>query len=146
MSLQKESNLIFIQLEQFIFDSFGCQYQLCVIVDNDNFFFVKLKYQGEIVGEAKCILHLYEMVLEDIIIYDEVIQSSQNFWDAFLKVVFNRNKPTNYRQRGLGTSLLQFVINHACYKGVKRISGRVVYNDVANNPNLIQWYRNTDFK
>lgn len=146
MSLQKESNLIFFQAEQFIFDSFGCQYQICVIVDDDNFFFIKLKHYDEIVGEAKCTLNLHEMVLEDIIIYDEVVRTPQNFLDIFLKVAFNRNKPTNYRQRGLGTSLLKFVINHACYKGIKRISGRLVERDLASNPNLFKWYQKHGFQ
>lgn len=146
MSLQKESNLMFFHPKQFIFDSFGSQYHLCMIVDNDNFFFVKLKHCDEIVGEAKCTMHLHEMVLEDILIYDEVVRTPQNFLDIFLKIAFNRNKTTNYRQRGLGTSLLKFLINYACYKGVKRISGRVVERDVANNPNLFQWYRKHGFQ
>lgn len=147
MSFQEESNLISEQPEQFISDNEGRQYRLCVVSDDDNFFHVKLKYRDEVVGEVKCILRSPdEMQLADILVYDEVVHSPQNFFDMFLKIVFGRNKTVNYRQRGLGTTLLNFVISHAHNRGVKRVYGTVVERDITNRPSLFQWYQRHGFK
>lgn len=99
------------QPEQFISDTEGSQYRLCVIIDNDSLFYVKLKHQDKIVGEAKCTLQLDEMVLRDITICDgitcdEVFHQSEKSWIASLQNIF-KARPTNYRRKGLGSTLLR---------------------------------------
>jgi hypothetical protein len=61
--------------EHLVFDNFGRQYQLRVILDNDDLFFVKLKYHEADIGEVKCVRQSPgEMLLADLLIYDEVVR------------------------------------------------------------------------
>ncbi|MBD2743806.1 GNAT family N-acetyltransferase [Trichocoleus sp. Lan] len=148
MSFQEKSDLISEQPEKFIFsDNKGRKYELCLEMDDDKCIYVRLKHRGIKVGEANCVRYPPDkLLLADLNIYDEVIHIPQNFWDVFLKIVLNRSKKKNYRKRGLGSYLLQFVIKHASKKGIKLIFGKVVKRDSDNNPKLLEWYRKHGFE
>lgn len=135
------------QSEQFIFDNEGYQY-MCVILNDELGFYVILNHQNQEVGRANCmLLSPEEMSLEDIIMDNEVVHMPKNLWIAILRKLFNfKIKPINYRRRGLGSELLKLVITHARQKGIKHIHGRVVKKDIANNSNLLQWYKKYGFK
>ena len=147
MLFQDKNKSMFEHPEQFILDNVGRQYQVCIIIDDERFFYVKLKYREEFVGEAKCSFQSHEeMLLADLIIYEEVIHSSPIWWLALLQKMLNLNKATNYRHQGLGYRLLKIVIKHACQKRVKHIYCSLVKNDIANTPNLVEWYQKQGFK
>ena len=46
---------------------------------------------------------------------------------------------------GLGTHLLQFAIEKARQRGIKRICGPLAQKDINNNPNLVRWYMSALF-
>ncbi len=122
-------------LERVVKDKQGRQYQLRVTGD-DRFFVAKLLHRGDVVGEAKCVFHPPgEMLIGDLIIEDNVMHMSQNLWCRAWQKVFKPN-PKNYRQRGLGTHLLEFVIQSARARKVRRIYGSLTLENVANTPNL----------
>jgi N-acetylglutamate synthase-like GNAT family acetyltransferase len=57
-----------------------------------------------------------------------------------------KQKPMDYRRRGLGTHLLKFAIKKARQRGIKRIYGSLTQEDINNNPNLIKWYKKHGFE
>ena len=137
------------QPEQFISDAEGRQYRLCVVTDNGGLFHVKLKHQDKIVIEASCTLHLDEMELKDIIICDETtcdefFHQSEKSWLKSLRDIF-KARPINYRRRCLGSALLKFVVSKARQKDLRYIYGIFLKKDVANEPNLTQWYQKHGF-
>jgi GNAT superfamily N-acetyltransferase len=46
----------------------------------------------------------------------------------------------NYRHQGLGTKLLQLLIEHAKERKVKRLYGSVMKDDIAKILGLVGWY------
>jgi Acetyltransferase (GNAT) domain len=84
-----------------------------------------------------------EMMIADLIVYDEVPCWCLN--DRIYKF-FNWFEPTNYQRRGLGTSLLNYLIALAKSKGVRKLYGSLTKNDIGNNPNLRNWYKKHGFK
>ena len=52
---------------------------------------------------------------------------------------------TNYQQRGLGTAMVEFMINYAREKSAKRIVGQVKPRDFKDYPELPDWYRRRGF-
>ena len=63
-----------------------------------------------------------------------------------LRMVLQRPQLVNYRRRGLGTLLLKHVIAYAKQKGVRRITGSIVPDDVNTTPYLMGWYQKQGFQ
>jgi len=75
MSFAQQSNISSQHPEHLVFDNFSRQYQLRVILDNDDLFFMKLKHHEADIGEVKCVRQSSkEMLLADLLIYDEVVR------------------------------------------------------------------------
>ena len=55
-------------------------------------------------------------------------------------------KTQSYRGRGLGAALLRFLIGLARERGIKRIRGSVVQQDVEETPFLLTWYKKNGFQ
>ena len=70
-------------------------------------------------------------------IHSDVIHAPPRLGAALLRLRV-KPKPMNYRRRGLGTHLLQFAIEKARQRGIKRICGSLTQNDINNNPNLVR--------
>lgn len=51
----------------------------------------------------------------------------------------------NYRKRGIGTAMIEFLASYARSKSAKRIEGEVKHHDFKNNPDLPEWYRRRGF-
>ncbi len=52
----------------------------------------------------------------------------------------------NYRNRGLGSALLNFVINRAGEQSFQRVTGKLAPVDLKENPMLPDWYRHRGFQ
>lgn len=50
-----------------------------------------------------------------------------------------------YRNRGLGTAVLQYVLGIAQSRGIEVIEGRIVGRDLQVTPHLADWYRRHGF-
>jgi len=50
-----------------------------------------------------------------------------------------------YRNKGLGTALLNFVFEHFKGMGCERMEGKIVKSDLIDRPWLPQWYRKHGF-
>ena len=121
-----------------ICDRQGREYRLQVNEDKDSYFIAKLLYRNSEVGKIQCVLYPRDkLVIGDIIINSDVIHAPPHLGAALLRLLV-KPKPMNYRRRGLGTHLLQFAIEKARQRGIKRICGSLTQNDIDNNPNLVR--------
>ena len=106
--------------------------------DKDSYFIAKLLYRSSEVGKIQCVFYPPDkLVIDDIIINSDVIHAPPHLGAALLRLLV-KPKPMNYRRRGLGTHLLQFAIEKARQRGIKRICGSLAQNDINNNPNLVR--------
>ena len=127
-------------------DSQNREYRLQVDSEEDSYFLAKLLYRNREVGRLQCVLYPPDkLVIGDIIIHSDVIHAPDHLGAAFLRLLV-KPKPIDYRRRGLGTHLLQFAIEKARQRRIKRICGSVTQEDINNNPNLVRWYKKHGFE
>lgn len=135
------------QIEQLVRDKQGCQYQMRGTYDHERgLLVVKLRYQNNEVGRIQCLLDPSgEMLIGDLIISDGVVHAPKNLWYVLWQKLF-KPKPKDYRDKGLGTHLLEFALDFARRKGMKHIYGVLTQKDIATTPGLTRWYRNRGFQ
>ncbi|MEG4248633.1 GNAT family N-acetyltransferase [Microcoleus sp. Pol10D4] len=132
--------------QMIIRDRQGREYRLQVDADEDQYFTAKLLYRNREVGRLQCVLYPPDkLVIGDILIHSDVIHAPEHLGAALLRQLVEP-KPIDYRRRGLGTHLLQFAIEKARQRGIKRIYGSLTQEDITNNPNLIKWYQKHGFE
>jgi len=86
------------------------------------------------------------MLLDDIAIANEVDSILLNPIKRLQQWLFDLEfEQINYRQRGLGTALLDSVIGHAQTLGAFSLQGEVFQADLENNPELLNWYERKGF-
>ena len=86
--------------EQMIQDKAGRSYRLTV-VEVGNLWVLRLYDGGLRVGEAKCHQKIYELLLGDLCIFDQVTQHDEGIGRIFRPVFGPQQKACNYRGRGL---------------------------------------------
>ncbi len=126
-------------------DRLGSSYQLFVSIQGDRHS-LKL-YDGSVwIGEARCSWQDDgRMVLDDIAIANEV-SPELNLLEHLQQWLWGAEfEPMSYRQRGLGTLLLDNVIEHARKLGASSLRGEVFQADVENHPGLLNWYERHGF-
>jgi Acetyltransferase (GNAT) domain len=132
--------------EPIILDREGREYRMKVAWDEDSLIIIKLLYRNSEVGRLQCVLNpLNELMIGDIIIRNDIIHTPPHLLARLCRRLV-KPKPIDYRQRGLGTHLLQFVIARARQRGFKRIYGSLTQEDINNNPNLVKWYEKHGFQ
>lgn len=78
---------------------------------------------------GKCIAHVYlQCGTLDLVLVDIVIDEPR------------------FRNRGLGTSLLQTIIHWAKKQGIRSIKGLVAKHDIEANNKLLDWYHQNGFQ
>jgi hypothetical protein len=134
-----------------IFDHEGREYYLEVdyfcynenlAIDTVIMYLIRCKRDVE-VGRASCILESQDMLIGDLIVNDNLEFS--NLSDQYFKLT-HWNEPQNYRRKGLGTYLLKYIIDLAKIKGIEKMHGSLVEDDIQDNPNLINWYKKHGFR
>lgn len=130
-----------------ILDREGRQYRLTVS-EQDAVFLIQLYDRHTLIGEARCIRESPEtFYLGDIAIANDVIASPANWWDSLLrKIPGYQPQSVSYRGKGLGSTLLQALIEQARTAGGQTLYGTVFRQDCENNPNLLQWYQKHGFE
>lgn len=129
-----------------IFDREGREYRLKVAVDEYPFFLAKLLYRNSEVGIINCVFDPPgELMIGELLIRNDIIHTPPHLL-AFLPRWLVKRKPIDYRQKGLGTHLLQFAIAIARQRGCRRIYGSLTQEDINNNPNLVKWYNKHGFQ
>lgn len=132
---------------QQILDREGRSYSL-VVTEDEGLISVKAYDRQILIGEAKCLRESPEtFYLRDIAIANQVVKKTIYIRAKSLKQLLSYNsKITNYRSRGLGSALLQFLIRYAGANGARCLYGRVYQQDLENNPRLLEWYQKHGFE
>ncbi|CBN57566.1 MULTISPECIES: GNAT family N-acetyltransferase [Kamptonema] len=132
--------------ESIILDREGREYHLKVAGEEDQYFIAKLLYRNSEVGRIQCVFNPRgELVINDLFIHNDIIHTPPHLLAVLWRLLV-KPKPIDYRQRGLGTHLLQFVIARYRQRGFKRIYGSLTQEDINNNPNLVKWYEKLGFQ
>lgn len=143
-------------MRKYITDNSGLRYSLKVIEDSDDMFHVDLWRKGDWAGYA--IYQLYplskEIVEANIYIWDDADPdmrrpnySNLRIWPKknITVTAINRNNKT-YRHQGLGTKLLNLLIEHATERKVQCLYGSVMKADIDKAPRLVEWYEDHGFQ
>ena len=132
-------------MSQQIFDHEGRSYDLSISQEGV-LLLIQVCDRQILIGEAKCARESPDtLLLRDIAIANEVILPPAHP-QATPRPRRSRPRPINYRQKGIGSALLSFLINQARADGVKHLYGKVMQQDLENNPKLLQWYQNHGFR
>jgi hypothetical protein len=132
---------------QQILDREGRSYAIA-ITEDEGLISVKAYDHQTLIGEAKCLRESPEtLYLRDIAIANQVVKKTIYLRAKSLKQLLSySSKTTNYRARGLGSALLNLLINYAAANGVRCLYGRVYQQDLENNPKLLEWYQSHGFE
>jgi GNAT superfamily N-acetyltransferase len=119
-----------------IIDSAGDRYRVDIVSGND-YLYVFLAWRNIRIANAKLSLHDDHAELCDIVVKDDIVVN-YSWWRQLLGNV----KTRNFRSKGLGTKLLFISIGAAKARGVDRIQGERVGEDLAR---LRRWYQSAGF-
>ena len=93
--------------------------------------------------EGADVLHLDDLHIEDDAIFPPWFSCPLPF--VILSFPPLRWRTENFQGRGIGTAMIQFLVDYARSKFAKRIEGEVKPHDFKDNPDLPDWYRRRGF-
>jgi GNAT superfamily N-acetyltransferase len=127
-----------------ITDIAGLSYRVELLSDEQRLDFVVYD-QPVRIGHAYCRAQGKTLYLADLCISDAAYVPSSRF-RVWLRCVFRLTPPRrNYCGHGLGSALLQLVIDVARMHGFRSITGEVLRSDPRVAPSLLNWYRRHGF-
>lgn len=134
-------------MEQQIVDRNDRKYLLSITKHDASLYF-KLYSQHILVGEVRGVRESDEtLLLADIAIANEVVPMPKTSWIFRLGTRFGYlPKPISYRKQGLGSALLKAFVDYASQNGIRHIYGKVMKQDLENNPKLLEWYQRYGFE
>lgn len=128
---------------QFLLDKHQNPYTLEVVSDNGHLFHAQVFGKRALVGEIKWSMEDSRILeLTDIVIFDQPIILGRRWYERLWPF---RRKSRTFRNMGLGTAMLKYVISSAEKNGAEAICGDVTPKDAENTPYLIEWYRKHGF-
>lgn len=146
-------------MRKFLIDNTGLRYYREVIEDSDDLFHIEIRRKGDWVGCAKYQRYPFNIQIVEINIYirddsdpprrSPVLLDYTNLppWiKKNITVTELKKNSRNYRHRGVGTKLLNLLIEHAKEKNMQRIYGSVMKHDIAKTPGLAEWYERHGFQ
>jgi len=146
-------------MRKFITDNNGLRYYLEVVEDSDDSFYIEIRRKGDWVGYAEYQRYPMNIEITEVNIYirddsDPPRRSPGNLEYSNLRTWIKKSititelKKTNknYRHRGLGTKLLNLLIEHAKERKVQCLYGSVMKDDIAKTPGLVGWYERLGFE
>ena len=99
------------------------------------------------VGQIHCLKQGEALFLADLHVLDSATHPIQGLAQMKAWLGFDTHgRIENYRNRGLGSALLSFVISRAGEQGFQRVTGRLAPIDLKENPMLPDWYRHRGFQ
>ena len=125
-----------------IHDRYGVEYEIWEYVNRHFWDFILRRGKAQF-GYAYCSLSDGLLEIIDICIENEFVKEPWFRWPFFFPPL--RWRTENCRNRGLGTALIERVIDEARKKGVRHIKGRLKDLPKEKNKDLRQWYRNCGF-
>lgn len=129
---------------RYLYDNLNRRYSLDFTDSNSPTFSSMVYFERICVGRINWIRHLENNTIElvDIIIFDPpvIIPPWWVRWMPFLPW-----KPSHFRQCGLGSAMLQYVIQQAEILNVEAITGFLTSDDIQETPYLESFYEKHGF-
>ncbi|HEY89097.1 MAG TPA: GNAT family N-acetyltransferase [Thermoflexia bacterium] len=130
-------------------DSEGLHYDFIVDTDEEVYLDVSVSHNNFLgiafVGEAKCLFRSQNTLeLADIVIRDSAIIFRKSLWKLTPHSILLKFVNRDFRRRGIGSALLQFVISQARNSGIRMISARAISRDTPFEI-LLPWYAKQGF-
>jgi len=148
-------------MDEYISDKLGQRYVIEVLEDNDQSFYIKIKNDDEYIGQLLCSFRPGNtMILEDLFIRNDLEPAENWGTDRKNRPVssgyqvdirpYDRHKISgqmdmDYRNRGLGSALLELLKNLARERRIGTVYGSIVRKDLMRNRGLVRWYRDRGF-
>jgi GNAT superfamily N-acetyltransferase len=128
-----------------VVDRMGRRYKLELFKTGRSWFF-KLWDGDSRIGQMSCGVNGQILHLSDVNIYDKPRHRMLRWHEQILeKLGLRERRIDNYQRRGLGTALVNYVIDRARKSGFVEIKGEMVARDLQKNPNLPSWYKSLGF-
>jgi GNAT superfamily N-acetyltransferase len=128
-----------------ISDGRGHQYQLRLFDDGIGWI-MKVFDRGALAGHVNCLKQGGDLFLADIYVEAKAMHPISGLGLFKCWLGFNaQGQVENYRRRGLGSALLDFVVQRAHDYGFQRVTGKLLPGDLAGNPALPRWYERRGF-
>jgi GNAT superfamily N-acetyltransferase len=105
---------------------------------------VEAFWRGSRVGYAWCEKNANRLHISDFNVESEFPCPARGI-EAFL-FPSRRNRTKNFRKQGLGSTILQRVIDECTKEGLSEIWGGVVQLDLDATPQLLEWYARRGFE
>ncbi len=127
--------------ESLLWDKQNNQY-IVDLRDSDGYIEALVIWKRTIVGRIQCIVEPSKtLFIGNIEIFENPILPRNGL---FSLRPFQRPK-RNFRQLGLGSAMLEYIIALATRQGMVGIRGEVTTDDALKTPYLIEWYRQHGF-
>jgi len=131
-------------------DNSGLRYYLKVVEDSDDSFHIEIRRKGAWAGYADYQRYPLntEIVEANIYIRDDSDSPRSSLDCSNLPTWLKENitvteikrDSKNYRHQGLGTKLLDLLIEHAKERMMQRLYGSIMKKDIDKTPGLVGWY------
>lgn len=115
-----------------------------VFENDDGFWNLQIFWSGYSVAHIHCIVTGNCMMISDILVGEDV-RICTLVSSCFLLPTKMREKSTNFRGQGLGSLLLDRLLQEADKAGIHTIWGSVTRDDIQRTPGLLDWYRRRGF-
>ncbi|MGD0778828.1 MAG: GNAT family N-acetyltransferase [Candidatus Solibacter sp.] len=126
-------------------DDMGKPYALH-LHDDDKSWTLKVFDRRVLVAQVNCLVQGDALLLADIHVFDEARLPEGMFVSWLRSALGLKPRTANYQRRGMGTRLLQIVIERARRRNLSRIAGNLFPRDLSARPDLPTWYRNHGFE
>ena len=128
-------------------DKSGDRYVLAIDDEEGDCYYLYLTQGRRFVARVNCLIHESGVMdLADIRVHETVAAHKPWFLWFIPWCLWKTLTGKQYRGRGLGSSLLQHVIDYARRRGLKQIRGFVTTKDLAAGPQLLEWYARHGFQ
>ncbi len=125
----------------YLFDKNNIRY-LVNMVAGDSLFEAVLIWEKAIIGRIQYVIEPSDTLnLGNIEIFEDPILPRNSLWS--LRPCQRPHR--NFRQLGLGSAMLEYVIVQAQLLGVERITGYIILDDASKTPYLAEFYRRHGF-
>lgn len=146
-------------MRKYITDDSGLRYYLELVEDSGDSFHVEIRRKGDWVGYANYQRYPMNTEITEVEIYirddsdpprrNSLFSDFTNLptWIKKSATITELKKDSkDYRHRGLGTKLLNLLIEHAKERKVHRLYGSVMQDDIEKTPRLVEWYERHGFQ
>ncbi len=123
-----------------IYDKWGNAYTVSGHLSSSSFI-SNVCSETDCVGRINWLIKDGVLEIADLVIFE--LFDIKRWWVRVFPFLYN--PPINYKGRGLGSAMLNFIIESAQAMGMSEIRGRITGDDLKETPHLVEFYRKHGF-